>query len=334
MKLAAGAILGLGLFAGSASAQTSTISPREQVAEMGRGMNILSSDPYWTDPSHAHFKPQYFAMLKSSGFSNVRIAQAFFAHRSANGNSLDPVFLQRLDWVVNQAIQAGLSVVIDNNNDEKNCDPIGKTCIDMETSIWREVAYHFRNSPPTVMFELYNEPGNGISADWNNNIIEMLTAIRETNPTRNVIIGPPHGYHFQYLPELKLPDYDHHIIVTVHYYDPTNFTNQGASWWSPTNRPPVGTHWGNSGEVARVQTDFNFIAQWAQQARRPIYLGEFGALETADMPDRVAWISTVAKQAELHGFSWSYWQFDKDFVAYDVKDDHWVQPIYEALTNH
>ena len=31
-----------------------------QVAEMGRGVNVLSEDPGWTDPAKARFKPEYF----------------------------------------------------------------------------------------------------------------------------------------------------------------------------------------------------------------------------------------------------------------------------------
>ena len=39
----------------------------------------------------------------------------------------------------------------------------------------------------------------------------------------------------------------------------------------------------------------------------------------------------VAREAERNGFAWSYWQFDSDFSAFDVKADHWVEPIRNAL---
>ena len=43
------------------------------------------------------------------------------------------------------------------------------------------------------------------------------------------------------------------------------------------------------------------------------------------------WTSFVARQAEKLGWSWAYWQFDSDFIVYDVKKDAWVEPIRRAL---
>jgi endoglucanase len=45
----------------------------------------------------------------------------------------------------------------------------------------------------------------------------------------------------------------------------------------------------------------------------------------------VAWTSTVARAAEARQFAWSYWQFDSDFIVWDMKADAWVKPILNAL---
>ena len=34
---------------------------------------------------------------------------------------------------------------------------------------------------------------------------------------------------------------------------------------------------------------------------------------------------------EKLGWSWAYWQFDSDFVLYDVKTDKWIEPVRDAL---
>ena len=34
---------------------------------------------------------------------------------------------------------------------------------------------------------------------------------------------------------------------------------------------------------------------------------------------------------EARGWSWSYWQFDSDFIVYDIDKDQWVPPIRNAL---
>ena len=38
----------------------------------------------------------------------------------------------------------------------------------------------------------------------------------------------------------------------------------------------------------------------------------------------------IRKTAEDRGFSWAYWQFDADFVVYDVETNKWNEPILKA----
>ena len=43
-------------------------------------------------------------------------------------------------------------------------------------------------------------------------------------------------------------------------------------------------------------------------------------------------IPRAARTAEHFGvWSWAYWQFDADFIAYDISKDQWVEPIHHAL---
>ena len=38
-----------------------------------------------------------------------------------------------------------------------------------------------------------------------------------------------------------------------------------------------------------------------------------------------------AREAERNGFGWGYWQFDSDFVAWDMSRDAWFEPVRKAL---
>jgi endoglucanase len=62
-------------------------------------------------------------------------------------------------------------------------------------------------------------------------------------------------------------------------------------------------------------------------------LGEFGSYDRggADMDSRVRYTSYVARTAESLGWAWAYWQFDSDFIVYDMKADEWIKPIWKAL---
>ena len=73
------------------------------------------------------------------------------------------------------------------------------------------------------------------------------------------------------------------------------------------------------------------VRAWSDAHHRPIFLGEFGAYEKGDLVSRTRYDSFVARAAEMHGFPWVYWQFDSDFIVYDVGRDSWVEPILNAL---
>ena len=62
-----------------------------------------------------------------------------------------------------------------------------------------------------------------------------------------------------------------------------------------------------------------------------MHLGEFGAYDKAPMDSRARYTAAVARAAERLGWSWAYWQFDSDFVVYDIDKDAWVEPLRKAL---
>ena len=120
--------------------------------------------------------------------------------------------------------------------------------------------------------------------------------------------------------------------MTVHYYLPMRFTHQGARW-TPEYRDVSGVTWGTPAERAALDADFDGVQAWAKANDRPILLGEFGAYDKTGTPEamRAAYIESVAREAERHGFGWAYWQFEGDFVVWDMKNQRWVEPIRKAL---
>jgi endoglucanase len=299
---------------------------------LGRGVNIMGYDPIWHSMAQARFQEKYFRMLKEAGFSSVRINLTPFKHMNATNNwAISDSWYGVLDWAMNGARQQGLAVILDlheyttfASNPEANRQRF--------LSFWRQISARYQNAPDDVYFEVLNEPNGALTpALWNDYSSEALAIIREKNPTRGVIIGPAFWNSINHLAELKLPEQDRHLIVTVHYYTPMEFTHQGAPW-SAAQRDKVGVDWaGTPEEVARIGSDFDKAAAWAKKNNRPVYLGEFGAYDKGAMDARVRWTSAVARAAEQHGWSWSYWQFDSDFILYDVKRDAWVEPILHAL---
>jgi endoglucanase len=301
------------------------IDPFEQVKQMGRGLNILWSDPLWQNVKKARFKERHFQRLQDGGFQSLRVDLQAFSHMDAE-NRLDPAWLKTLDWVVNNALANHLNVILDEH-DYTRCGTNAALCRTKLLAFWEQVAPRYRDAPNGVIYEILNEPNRQLTVPaWNSLLKETLAVIRKTNPTRNVIIGPASWSNVSYLEKLELPADDRHIIVTVHYYTPMEFTHQGAHWVKWASNLSGVTWMGTDAEKRRVDEDFAGVQQWSKKEGRPIFLGEFGAYEKGDLDSRVRYISYVARAAESQGWAWAYWQFDSSPVAYDVAKDNWLQP--------
>jgi endoglucanase len=182
------------------------------------------------------------------------------------------------------------------------------------------------------VFELLNEPTGKLTEErWNRMISPLLHTIRKSNPDRWVIIGPGMWNSLQSLDKLSLPAKDRRIIVTFHYYQPFEFTHQGASWVKDSDRWKGRTWKGTQAEIAALDKDFAKAAAWARKNDRPLFLGEFGAYSAADMESRARWTRAVARLAERHGFSWAYWEFASGFGAFDPDRQAWRQLLLQAL---
>jgi endoglucanase len=305
------------------------ISADDQEAAMHRGMNVLGADPIWDDPAAGRFRPEHFGRLRDGGFDTVRINLHAIAHTDQSG-LIDPVWLATLDRLVTAALSDNLTVILDEHDDSA-CERFIDACGPLLQTVWDQLARHYKDYPNRLLFEILNEPHGKLTAEvWNGMLREMLAAIRASNPERNVVIGPAGWSSIDQLATFDLPEDDRHIIVTVHYYSPMRFTHQGARWVKETAQLS-GVTWGTDAEVAELVKNFDGVKAWADAHHRPIFLGEFGAYEKGDMGSRVRYISSVARTAEAHGFSWAYWQFDSDFIAFDMSRNDWVGPIRGAL---
>jgi endoglucanase len=302
-----------------------------QVKRLGRGVNILGYDPIWDNFKDARFKERHFKLIHDAGFQSVRINLHALQHMDpAAGYKLEDAWLGTLDWAVKNALANGLMVILDlhNYNDVAENPAVFKPRV---MAFWEQIGARFKDAPEAVLFEILNEPNGKLTESlWNEWLAEALTLIRKTNPTRTVVIGPPEWNGLDHLDELVLPDSDRNIIVTVHYYEPFPFTHQGASW-TPEFARFSGVTWGSDVEKKKLADDFARVQKWSQAHRRPILLGEFGAYDKGPMESRARYTTAVARAAESLGWAWAYWQFDSDFIVYDIDRDRWVEPILEAL---
>ncbi|MFA7288171.1 MAG: glycoside hydrolase family 5 protein [Melioribacteraceae bacterium] len=298
--------------------------------KIGRGVNIIGYDPIWKNFEHGRFKEAYFSKIKEEGFNSVRINLQAFSFMDKKTNQLSESWFNTLDWAVNNALKNNLTVILDMHNFSDMGNAPAENLPRLK-SFWDQVSDHYQNYPDDVIFELLNEPFGKLTDDlWNDYIKELLPIVRRNNPDRILIIGPGFWNNIYHLDSLSIPKDDKNIIVTVHYYLPMEFTHQGASW-TPEFKDLKNITWGTPQDLSKVRNDFALVNQWAKKNNRPIYLGEFGVLENAQMIDRIKYLDFITRKAELYNWSWGYWQFDSDFVLYFVDKDEWNLPILDAL---
>lgn len=309
------------------------IPSTDQGFQLDRGVNILGYDKaFWLNYEKGRFKEPYFKMIKEAGFSTVRVNLNPFRQMDTQ-NKIDTHWLETLDWVVNKGLEADLKIILDLHEFTTMADnPEAKK--DMFLSFWKQISARYKDKSRKVLFELLNEPNQKLKAElWNSFLAEAVKIIRETNPDRILIIGPANWNGIESLNTLKIPEQDRNIIVTVHFYHPMRFTHQGAAWANEYKNLSGITWTGTPEEKYEIESRLKIAADWSLKNNRPIFLGEFGAYDKGDMDSRARYTAFVARTAEKLGFSWAYWQFDSDFIVYNIDKESWVEPILKALMN-
>ncbi len=328
----------------------------EPLPELKRGLNVFYYDPGWgeldplspgsTRQARWRFQKQHFEEIRRGGFDFIRVNLRTFRHMivdydfytmDAEYHCCRPSFLEVVDWIVESATQAGLSVILDVH-DYELCGENADACHQRLLAFWSNVAERYRDAPPSVLFELLNEPVGKMDADtWNAVFPEILALVRQGNPTRRVVIGPSRYRNYNMLPTLKLPEDDPNIIATFHYYNPAQFTMQGNRFVSTE----TGVSWGSEADHSRIAEHFNEVAEWSRATGFRVLLGEFGVVADVGIPVymRADYIDAVAREAERHGFAWAFFEFSESpdpgrepsHLVWDMEKDAWVAPIHRAL---
>lgn len=276
---------------------------------------------------------EYIHLIADAGFDAIRIPIRWNAHtENEPPYAVDPDLFNRVDEIISWALGRDLMVMINiHHYDELMQQP--EQHRQRFLAIWKQIAEHYREYPTTLLFEILNEPHDQLTPElWNTFLAEAIEVIRDSNPHRTLVIGTAPWGGFYGLEHLEIPDSDRNIIVTVHYYDPFQFTHQGAGWAGNEAEEWVGTTWERiPGEMSTIDESFDNVGEWASQHNRPIHLGEFGAYQAAPYESRVLWTDYVRTAAEQRDFSWAYWEFGAGFGAYDRENSQWREELLEAL---
>jgi endoglucanase len=302
--------------------------------------------------------------IRAEGFDHIRLPVGWHHYTgAAPGFKLSDEIFAKADQMVTNATALGLNVMINLHHfNEFTTDPASNTA--WFQAIWRQVAAHYAGAPAGVAFELLNEPKDAATTVRLNPIFaETIRQIRQTNPHRTIFVGPGRWNSPDELVNLRLPDNDDNLIVTLHCYDPMNFTHQGAGWAGPDQQvtgvvfpgppkaplqpdPSLGLKpwvldWfrqyntlpaeRNPSSPLAFGPKIQKAKAWSEEYGRPVQFGEFGAYTKADQESRAHFYGAFRQALEAAGIGWTIWDWKSGFNYWDPKTQQPLPGMREAL---
>ena len=287
----------------------------EAVPGMGVGVNLCGSfddvlngegelsgdraDPSTFETSHGRSLTTATTMtsLYSAGFRTIRIPITWYAHMDNTLSTIDDVFLDRIEEVVNYALDAGLYCIINVHHDagsNKNrwiyadVDDYATVTASFQ-NVWGQIAERFRDYDYKLLFEGYNEildkpkqwfvPSSATSYtaanQLNQDFVEVVRATRGKNAYRNLIITTYSASTWAaalsnfIMPTDAVTD---HLMVQVHSYKPDTFCT------ASTERA---VYTFEESDKATVDEVFDLLQTNILDKGYPCVMGEYGAFPLA-----------------------------------------------------
>ena len=281
--------------------------------------------------------------IYTMGFDSVRIgiAPAVIAHHGSL-QPANPEVLAALDRAVNAALANHLSVMLCLfPNDDYKHNLATQSGVEDMLLFWRILAVHFASTDhDRIFYELINEPEVPDPYRWMGIQARVVEAIREIDQQHTIIAT---AANYGSLPDILQvePVRDANVIYNFHFYEPYQFTHQGAAWGSPEwiyykDIPYPASPEAIAAQLKNVPRDlarYNlylyaavgwnresiagrmaFAAAWARERNVPLICNEFGVYrETADPASRTRWISDVRSALEANHIGWAMWDYRGNF---------------------
>ncbi len=258
---------------------------------------------YWDNATPT---AQLYSRLKAAGASTVRICVTWGNYQTADPWTIDAAYMAEVKQNVDWAEAAGLNVIINMHHDEywlNIKDAASNNILNDQVKnriqkTWTQIANAFKDKGDFLFFETFNEVQDGgwgwganrtdggkqyrTLNEWNQTAVDAIRATGGKNSSR--WIGVPayaSSPAFALDDNFKLPtDAANRIMVSVHFYDPSNFT------LTPENTDGK-TEWGHTAAAGKFVPGSNeeHVVETFQQLQEkyianniPVYIGEYGCV--------------------------------------------------------
>ena len=276
-------------------------TPAEIVKDMGVGWNLgntldtKSADK--TDWHNPEATKELVDAIRAKGYKTIRVPVTW-QYDMAQGPdyTIEQSYLDRVEEVVNYGLDNDMYVIINIHHDEEIIEPTYARYEESEkvaTSIWGQVAEHFKDYDYHLIFENLNEMRViGTEEEWKGGtaegrdcmnkfheaIVKTVRAKGGNNATRPIMISPYAASCSQVaIDELVVPQ-DSNLIVAVHNYYPHSFC-----------MPKDGTsEWGSDKDKEDIDVELDRVYNRFVAKGYAVVMGEWGSINRDNTAARAA----------------------------------------------
>jgi endoglucanase len=323
------------------------------IADMGAGWNLgnqleansngYPSETAWGQPT---ITQALIDRVKASGFKTIRIPVSYLRNIGPGPDyTINSAWLNRIQQVVDYAYNRGMYVLINMHGDGYKtiygswliCDASSQTTIRAKyQKVWQQVASRFQNYDQHLILESMNEEFDGQYGrptqpcysninSYNQIFVDTVRRTGGNNSSRwllvpgwNTNIDYTAGNYGFVLPTDQyrsptIPSTEQRIMISVHYYDPWDFTGTESGtitqWGRASTNPAKKSTWGQEDHLdAQLKKTYDkFVVNGY-----PVVVGEYGAIDksafdSANNRYRADYARAIVATAKRYGAATVYW---------------------------
>ncbi|WP_330444560.1 glycoside hydrolase family 5 protein [Flavivirga abyssicola] len=333
--------------------------------EVKRGTNVA----HWLSQSDRRGiqREQFFTItdvkkIASMGFDHIRLPIDEEQMWDENGNRHEDAF-QLLDNGITWCIENNLKVIVDlhilrSHHFNAKEKPLWTDPTEQEKffDLWRDLSKSLKKFPNSlVAYELMNEAVADNHESWNSLLARAITAIRELEKERTIIVGSNRWQGVETFDALRVPANDKNILLSFHFYKPFLLSHYAARWTSlrdykgPVHYPGVIL---SEAEFETLPEDikkeveewvgakFNkevLLGMWQKPIQKakslglPLYCGEFGVISNAPKEESLIWYRDMIQLFEETGIGYANWNYKSDNFGLLYNDATENKPLISVV---
>lgn len=279
-------------------------------------------------------------LISEWGLDHVRLPIDYNVIEDEDGNPIESGY-SHIDDCICWCKKYGLNLILDlhntkgfsfNKNPEDNTmfnDPFLQ---DRLILLWKNISSRYCKFD-FIAFEVLNEIAKENADSWNMLATKAIKEIRQHAPLNKIIVG---GILWNSVHSVSLLDIplDENIVYTFHFYEPFLFTHQRASW-HPNIGNLIMNYPGTMENYRKISREIQCFGSGlyntdtmgpefmeilikeavdaAVLSDVPLYCGEYGVIEAADIDGTLNWfrdVESVLNKYEIGRAAWTYKSID------------------------